>query len=133
MSFLPKKCGIPNWIPDEEAPTCQRCCMIFTFCHRRHHCRLCGGVFCESCSFNFRSCTNETRSDRSTCTTKLRICAYCHSVYFKYKVMLQHGEMTRWLVNRSSVSIRAYVYRLQVLHFSNTQVMAKGSTVDVSG
>lgn len=40
----------PRWIPDEEAPRCMACAVIFTAFRRRHHCRNCGGVFCGVCS-----------------------------------------------------------------------------------
>ena len=35
---------------DEAAPSCPACRSSFGFFLRRHHCRLCGGVFCDSCS-----------------------------------------------------------------------------------
>lgn len=40
----------PRWIPDEEAPRCMSCAVLFTAFRRRHHCRNCGGVFCGVCS-----------------------------------------------------------------------------------
>ncbi|KNC51190.1 uncharacterized protein AMSG_06541 [Thecamonas trahens ATCC 50062] len=38
------------WIPDAAAPACAECAALFNFIRRRHHCRLCGLVFCASCS-----------------------------------------------------------------------------------
>lgn len=38
------------WLPDSEAPHCFDCGCDFTALRRRHHCRLCGLVFCGSCS-----------------------------------------------------------------------------------
>lgn len=40
----------PRWIPDEQAPRCMACAVLFTAFRRRHHCRNCGGVFCGVCS-----------------------------------------------------------------------------------
>lgn len=40
----------PRWIPDEQAPRCMSCAVLFTAFRRRHHCRNCGGVFCGVCS-----------------------------------------------------------------------------------
>ena len=42
----------PNWVPDDQVETCmsRNCETAFTFWQRRHHCRLCGGVFCASCT-----------------------------------------------------------------------------------
>ena len=40
----------PVWVPDEETPSCTRCDVEFWVFVRRHHCRLCGRVFCHDCS-----------------------------------------------------------------------------------
>lgn len=41
----------PKWIPDNDAPLCMNCAEPFhAFFRRRHHCRNCGGVFCNVCS-----------------------------------------------------------------------------------
>ena len=39
-----------TWQPDSEAASCTKCGAKFTVVRRRHHCRLCGGIFCASCS-----------------------------------------------------------------------------------
>lgn len=43
----------PAWIPDEHSPNCMLCMSQFTFWNRRHHCRKCGVLVCNSCS-NFK-------------------------------------------------------------------------------
>ena len=40
----------PEWIPDASAPNCAMCESRFTLVRRRHHCRVCGNVFCALCS-----------------------------------------------------------------------------------
>eukprot|EP00735_Rhodelphis_limneticus_P013325 TRINITY_DN695_c0_g1::TRINITY_DN695_c0_g1_i1::g.28874::m.28874 TRINITY_DN695_c0_g1::TRINITY_DN695_c0_g1_i1::g.28874 ORF type:complete len:393 (-),score=67.09,sp/Q9URW6/YIE2_SCHPO/47.14/7e-53,DUF500/PF04366.7/9.3e-38,FYVE/PF01363.16/3.1e-19,zf-Sec23_Sec24/PF04810.10/2.3,C1_4/PF07975.7/0.21,C1_4/PF07975.7/8.3e+03,IBR/PF01485.16/4.1 TRINITY_DN695_c0_g1_i1:105-1235(-) len=46
----------PVWQPDSEAPRCTACMSYFslnkklTFQKLRHHCRMCGKVFCGNCS-----------------------------------------------------------------------------------
>jgi len=37
-------------VPDDTFPNCQSCAILFSNLRRRHHCRLCGNLFCESCS-----------------------------------------------------------------------------------
>jgi hypothetical protein len=39
-----------HWVPDENAHNCFQCNTSFGLMTRRHHCRNCGGVFCNSCS-----------------------------------------------------------------------------------
>ncbi|KAJ2607951.1 hypothetical protein H4S08_004641 [Coemansia sp. RSA 1365] len=38
------------WEPDEATATCRQCKRRFSLFLRRHHCRRCGLVFCDSCS-----------------------------------------------------------------------------------
>lgn len=42
----------PRWIPDEETVRCFNidCGMEFDWYNRKHHCRNCGHIFCNSCS-----------------------------------------------------------------------------------
>mmetsp|Transcript_5589 Transcript_5589/g.16456 ORF Transcript_5589/g.16456 Transcript_5589/m.16456 type:complete len:437 (-) Transcript_5589:56-1366(-) len=42
----------PAWVPDASCTGCQapRCGTQFETFQRRHHCRYCGGVFCDKCS-----------------------------------------------------------------------------------
>jgi hypothetical protein len=39
-----------EWMKHEEAPACMRCVQNFTLSRRRHHCRNCGGIFCDACT-----------------------------------------------------------------------------------
>uniref|UniRef100_A0A1A8HLP8 FYVE and coiled-coil domain containing 1 n=1 Tax=Nothobranchius kuhntae TaxID=321403 RepID=A0A1A8HLP8_NOTKU len=41
------------WLVDKEATNCLDCQGQFTWYLRRHHCRLCGRIFCYYCSNNF--------------------------------------------------------------------------------
>uniref|UniRef100_A0AC34QMP6 FYVE-type domain-containing protein n=1 Tax=Panagrolaimus sp. JU765 TaxID=591449 RepID=A0AC34QMP6_9BILA len=39
----------PYWIPDDDCNCCMLCSARFTVINRRHHCRCCGRVLCNSC------------------------------------------------------------------------------------
>jgi 1-phosphatidylinositol-3-phosphate 5-kinase len=38
------------WMPDRFCKVCYGCEEAFTMYRRRHHCRMCGQIFCNSCS-----------------------------------------------------------------------------------
>lgn len=41
----------PDWLPDSATKGCLQCSLPFTALTRgRHHCRFCGGIFCNACS-----------------------------------------------------------------------------------
>ncbi|XP_046725451.1 FYVE and coiled-coil domain-containing protein 1 isoform X2 [Silurus meridionalis] len=59
------------WLVDREATHCLSCNSHFTWWLRKHHCRLCGRIFCYYCSNNFVS----TRSGGK----KERCCRECYT------------------------------------------------------
>lgn len=69
------------WMPDHSCPVCYECDAQFTVFNRRHHCRLCGRVFCAKCAANSipspsdetKDCHEESSSDR-----RIRVCNYCY-------------------------------------------------------
>lgn len=66
------------WIPDEKAQTCYNCRKEFSaFFLRKHHCRICGNVFCKECS----SKTVEGKYWGSK--KEIKVCDYCHKMYQK--------------------------------------------------
>ena len=40
----------PTWQEDLNAPSCSSCSAVFTYFRRRHHCRACGLVVCDTCA-----------------------------------------------------------------------------------
>ncbi len=61
----------PRWRPDGEALECGACGAEFSLLRRRHHCRRCGGVFCDPCS------AARERLLRLDTPTRVRVCARC--------------------------------------------------------
>jgi Phosphatidylinositol 3- and 4-kinase/FYVE zinc finger len=39
-----------KWVNDESVDTCYGCSEPFGYLNRKHHCRLCGRIFCQKCS-----------------------------------------------------------------------------------
>ncbi|KAK1931649.1 RUN and FYVE domain-containing protein 1 [Phytophthora citrophthora] len=42
----------PIFVRDDDSPACRQCGMRFGTFRRRHHCRLCGNVYCADCTTN---------------------------------------------------------------------------------
>ena len=43
----------PRWMPDSESENCLGCEISFTLFNRKHHCRLCLGLFCHDCAGSY--------------------------------------------------------------------------------
>ncbi|XP_041861675.1 FYVE and coiled-coil domain-containing protein 1 [Melanotaenia boesemani] len=52
------------WLVDKEATHCLGCHGQFTWWLRRHHCRLCGRIFCYYCSNNFVMTKHSGKKER---------------------------------------------------------------------
>ncbi|XP_071791852.1 1-phosphatidylinositol 3-phosphate 5-kinase-like [Asterias amurensis] len=59
------------WMPDSQCKECYECGEKFTTLRRRHHCRVCGQIFCRRC------CNQEVPGKFMGYTGTLRVCTYC--------------------------------------------------------
>ncbi|XP_023718004.1 1-phosphatidylinositol 3-phosphate 5-kinase isoform X3 [Cryptotermes secundus] len=66
------------WMPDSVSKECYDCGEKFTTFRRRHHCRVCGQIFCSRC------CNQEIPGKIMGCTGDLRVCTYCCKVVLSY-------------------------------------------------
>ncbi|XP_026438658.1 1-phosphatidylinositol-3-phosphate 5-kinase FAB1B-like isoform X2 [Papaver somniferum] len=67
------------WMPDHSCRVCYECDTQFTIINRRHHCRLCGRVFCGKCTANsipVPSAAPNNKANRDDCD-RIRVCIYC--------------------------------------------------------
>jgi len=46
---------LPKWMPDDVINKCMGCDKKFGVTRWKHHCRVCGGIFCSPCSDFFGS------------------------------------------------------------------------------
>ncbi|XP_065839142.1 uncharacterized protein [Oscarella lobularis] len=65
---------VRSWVPDDEAKNCMACKLKFTTVRRRHHCRKCGGLFCDACSAKRYPLLSIGYSD------PVRVCDRCHAM-----------------------------------------------------
>ncbi|XP_058096143.1 uncharacterized protein LOC131241345 [Magnolia sinica] len=89
-----EKIGLPakpsmrgsNWVVD--ASHCQGCSSQFTFLNRKHHCRRCGGLFCNSC-------TQQRMVLRGQGDSPVRICDPCKKLEEAARFELRYGNKNK--------------------------------------
>ncbi|XP_010241008.1 PREDICTED: myosin-11 [Nelumbo nucifera] len=98
-----EKIGLPakpslrgnNWVVD--ASHCQGCSSQFTFINRKHHCRRCGGLFCNSC-------TQQRMVLRGQGDSQVRICDPCKKLEEAARFEMRHGQRSRTAKGRSKLT-----------------------------
>lgn len=66
------------WMPDSKSIDCYDCNLKFNTFRRKHHCRLCGQIFCSKC------CSTLVPGKIIMVTGDLRVCNYCSKVVLSY-------------------------------------------------
>ena len=66
------------WMPDSKSRECYDCNSKFNTFRRKHHCRLCGQIFCSKC------CNQIVPGKIINCSGELRVCNYCSKVVLSY-------------------------------------------------
>jgi len=60
------------WEKDSTATNCKICVKEFNLARRKHHCRNCGGIFCDACSDNKMKLPSSAKP--------IRVCDNCYTV-----------------------------------------------------
>lgn len=66
------------WMPDSKSKECYECGSKFSLFRRKHHCRLCGQIFCSTC------CNQMVTGKIIRVTGNLKVCTYCSKVVLSY-------------------------------------------------
>ncbi|KAJ3312054.1 1-phosphatidylinositol-3-phosphate 5-kinase [Boothiomyces sp. JEL0838] len=75
------------WMRDEKVKECYDCKAAFNTFRRRHHCRICGQIFCHKCASSIVS------GKRFGYQGEMRVCDFCLKVVDDYKPVLpQYNE-----------------------------------------
>lgn len=85
---LPPKPSLRGNIWVVDASHCQGCSSQFTFINRKHHCRRCGGLFCNSC-------TQQRMVLRGQGDSPVRICDPCKNLEEAARFEMRHGHKNR--------------------------------------
>ncbi|KAL3644300.1 hypothetical protein CASFOL_012232 [Castilleja foliolosa] len=65
------------WMPDESCRVCYECDSQFNIFNRKHHCRLCGRVFCARCTTNSVPAPSDVPENGREDGERIRVCNYC--------------------------------------------------------
>lgn len=81
-SWIPRRTEPPNvsrdfWMPDQSCRVCYECDSQFTIFNRRHHCRICGRVFCAKCTANSVPAPSDEPNTVREEWERIRVCNYC--------------------------------------------------------
>lgn len=74
-----------HWQPNEEVQACPDCREAFGWLKRKHHCRICGRVLCDTC------CQNAMMIDVLDSWSPSRLCASCHQLTHSSKAIGSAG------------------------------------------
>ena len=74
------------WMPDDISLECYECTSKFTSFRRRHHCRVCGQVFCSKC------CSSYIPGKHIGHNGSLRVCTFC---FASFQSMLEQGGLEK--------------------------------------
>lgn len=79
------------WMPDHSCRVCYECDSQFTIFNRRHHCRLCGRVFCAKCTENSIPAPSQEPRTTHEEWEKIRVCNYCFRQWQQGTATLDNG------------------------------------------
>lgn len=108
------------WMPDSVSKQCYECGERFTTFRRKHHCRVCGQIFCSKC------CSDQIPGKIMGCTGDLRVCTYCCKVVLSY---LQSSDMRSDL----SADLKALQEDLQVKYGNDSPLLTRKHTSESMG
>jgi FYVE zinc finger len=90
-----------HWMPDRLCKHCYACDTQFTVFRRRHHCRICGQVFCNNCSgFFVPSRPNENPDTK----TILRACKMCFEQVSEKRLIEEEEDLRKRRKNSEAVA-----------------------------
>ena len=86
-----------KWRLDNDRVNCKGCRQPFSMWTRRHHCRLCGDIYCHSCC---------TLQDVACCyrqNLNIKTCQSCFTMYSE-RIHRFHALQSQWMLDEKRVS-----------------------------
>ncbi|CAF0737875.1 unnamed protein product [Brachionus calyciflorus] len=89
----------PLWIQDSDSTCCYRCRSEFSILNRRHHCRACGQIFCNSCS------SKQAPIPKFGIEKEVRVCDACYDKLKTSPVAIQNEYLTNQFMKPTLPSV----------------------------
>nr|XP_019045669.1 1-phosphatidylinositol-3-phosphate 5-kinase [Kwoniella bestiolae CBS 10118]OCF24599.1 1-phosphatidylinositol-3-phosphate 5-kinase [Kwoniella bestiolae CBS 10118] len=87
------------WMSDEACKECYDCKSVFTAWRRKHHCRICGQIFCSRCASNIIGARRFGQEGA------VRVCNLCLKIMEEYR---DDDEDDRRSINSVSTSVHRF-------------------------
>ncbi|KAE9593610.1 hypothetical protein Lal_00036326 [Lupinus albus] len=113
------------WMPDQSCRVCYECDSQFTLFNRRHHCRLCGRIFCGKCTANTVPTPCSSQNNSWDENERIRVCNYCYKQWEQGIVAFDNEIQVSNLEPISSLSTSSLVS-------SKTSCTANSSNITLS-
>ena len=97
--------GSPSWQLDSDVTCCSGCQTDFSLFVRKHHCRLCGRVFCWLCSSQTIGKEEHCGLSGRTAHSTVRVCTKCHDSFVNGSN--SDEETDAWTIEQSVEELRA--------------------------
>lgn len=97
------------WMPDHSCRVCYECDSQFTVFNRRHHCRLCGRVFCAKCTANSVPVPSDDPKNSREEWERIRVCNYCFKQWGQDVTLVDNGIQVSSPVLSPSISTTSLV------------------------
>lgn len=86
-----------QWLDSKQVKNCALCQLSFSVTRRKHHCRLCGNVFCGICSDN--------KMELASSSKPTRVCDTCHAFLLaKFVKSSSSQASTKSIISNSTTS-----------------------------
>jgi hypothetical protein len=126
----------PFWISDNSVNECYECQILFSLFNRKHHCRICGRIFCYKCCvysdiFNDHIQIKSMSSFNTQSSQQQRVCKKCNNesnnIHHNRGILtlLSHLDITtinniRFLNKSFNESSKIYFLLLHRIPYSNS-------------
>ncbi|GLT59993.1 hypothetical protein SLA2020_327840 [Shorea laevis] len=97
------------WMPDQSCMVCYDCDYQFTVFNRRHHCRLCGLIFCAKCTAKSVPVPDDDTGLPHQERERIRVCNYCFKQWEQGIASHDNGEQVYNLDLSTSPSAASFL------------------------